>query len=109
MRSAKITPTHIEGAPEVVVEVLSPATATKDLREKKALYGRYGVREYLVADPLENYLQRYRRGEDGTFEAPEIFGPQETLALLELEDVAIDLWEVFELPPPEAEPTSAEV
>ncbi len=36
---ARITPTHIEGAPDVVVEVLSPTTSAKDLRQKKALYG----------------------------------------------------------------------
>lgn len=34
---ARITPGHIEGAPEVVIEVLSPATSCRDLREKKAL------------------------------------------------------------------------
>ena len=44
---AKITPSHIEGAPELVVEVLSPGTSAKDLREKKWLYQRSGVREYL--------------------------------------------------------------
>jgi Uma2 family endonuclease len=42
---ARITPSHIEGAPEVVIEVLSPATSSRDLREKKALYEKTGVLE----------------------------------------------------------------
>jgi Uma2 family endonuclease len=38
----KITPSHIEGAPELVVEILSPGTSARDLREKKWLYKRSG-------------------------------------------------------------------
>ena len=37
---AKITPKNIQGAPDFVLEVLSPSTSRKDLREKKALYER---------------------------------------------------------------------
>ncbi len=39
---AEVTPSQIEGAPDLVVEVLSPGTAAKDLRQKKALYERSG-------------------------------------------------------------------
>ena len=42
---AKVTPSHIEGAPDLIVEVLSPGTSAKDLRPKKALYERAGVSE----------------------------------------------------------------
>lgn len=56
---AKIRETHIEGPPEVVVEILAPNTSAKDLREKKALYERAGVQEYVVVDPLENYAIRF--------------------------------------------------
>ncbi len=48
---ARITASHIEGPPDMIVEVLSPGTSAKDLRPKKALYERVGVREYLVVDP----------------------------------------------------------
>jgi len=44
--SIRITPTHIAGAPDVVIEVLSPATAAKDLRQKKRdlfSYPRRGI------------------------------------------------------------------
>jgi len=51
---AKITEKNIQGAPDLVVEVLSPGTALKDMREKKALYERSGVREYVVIDPPRN-------------------------------------------------------
>jgi Uma2 family endonuclease len=95
--TAKITPTHIEGPPDVVVEVLSPATATKDLRQKRALYERTGVREYLVVDPLEHYALRFLLGPDG-FDKGTVFGPDERLAFAILEGLEVALWEVFELP-----------
>jgi len=97
---AKITSSHIEGAPELVAEVLSPSTSAKDLREKKRLYQRSGVREYLVVDPLGLYAQRFVLSEQGRYGEPEIFGPQEVLPLTALEGVEIALWEVFDLEPP---------
>lgn len=99
---ARITPSHIEGAPDVVVEVLSPGTSSKDLREKKALYERFGVAEYLVVDPLEQYAIRFLHGADG-FDKGIVFAADETLTLATLEGVAIPLWEVFERPPPAQE------
>lgn len=97
---AKITPSHIEGAPDVVVEVLSPNTSTKDLREKKALYERTGVKEYVVVDPLEHYVIRFLNTADG-FDKGTVFGPDQMLIVATLEDVEMPLWEVFELPGPE--------
>lgn len=41
---------YIQGPPELVVEVLSPSTASQDRGEKLDLYGRCGVREYWIAD-----------------------------------------------------------
>lgn len=99
---SKITPSHIEGAPDLVVEVLSPSTSAKDLREKKRLYQRVGVAEYLGVDPLEMYVQRFLLSAEGRYGEPEIFSAQETLELATLEGIAIALWEVFDAAPPEA-------
>ena len=96
---AKITPGHIEGAPELIVEVLSPGTSAKDLRDKKALYERAGVGEYLVVDPLEQYAIAFVLGADG-FDKGRVFAADEVLTLATLEAVEVPLWEVFELPGP---------
>lgn len=42
---------HIAGAPDLVVEVLSPGTEPRDRTYKLQLYCRYGVREYWLVDP----------------------------------------------------------
>ncbi|TPW09310.1 MAG: hypothetical protein FD130_2583 [Halothiobacillaceae bacterium] len=96
----KITADNIQGAPDLVVEVLSPSTALKDLLEKKALYERCGVREYIVVDPLELYVESFRLVEDGRYDKGTIFGPQERLPLPVFGELDIKLWEVFEVEPP---------
>ena len=46
-----VGPKAIEDAPDLIVEILSPATKRRDLRTKRALYERFGVREYWLLDP----------------------------------------------------------
>jgi Uma2 family endonuclease len=41
----------IEGAPDLVIEILSPGTRRRDLTTKRELYARFGVREYWPVDP----------------------------------------------------------
>lgn len=50
---AKKTPRGIEGAPDLVVEILSPSTASKDTVRKRWAYEAAGVSEYLIVDPDE--------------------------------------------------------
>ncbi|MDO8141707.1 MAG: Uma2 family endonuclease [Candidatus Brocadiales bacterium] len=80
----KITEANIQCAPDLVVEILSPATALKDLREKKNLYEKFGVKEYIVIDPIEEYLERFLLDVDGTYSKGDVFGPLEVLPLKSL-------------------------
>jgi len=55
----RLRATHVEGAPDLVVEVLSPSTAHLDLLEKRYDYARAGVREYWVVDPDTRRVELY--------------------------------------------------
>ncbi len=49
----------VYGAPDLVVEILSPSTAYYDLRKKKEVYGRTGVKEYWIVDPEMKSVEVY--------------------------------------------------
>lgn len=92
---AKITEKNIQGAPDLVVEVLSPSTALKDMREKKLLYQRFGVAEYIIVDPLGEYVQRFVLQNNGLYSVGDIFGSSEALPLQSLTGIVVPLSEVF--------------
>lgn len=50
-------PEGVRGAPNLVVEVLSPGTSHRDRGRKRQLYGRFGVREYWLLDPQGRTLE----------------------------------------------------
>jgi len=57
----------VRGAPDLVVEILSPASRRADEVTKRHLYGRFDVREYWIVDPEVDAIKVYRRAADGTF------------------------------------------
>ena len=56
---SKIRPGHIEGAPDLVIEILSPSTRKNDVGEKKDAYERFGVKEYWIVSPKEETVDVY--------------------------------------------------
>ncbi len=47
------------GAPDIVIEILSPSTAKYDLEDKKIIYEQYGVKEYFIVDPQSNEVYAF--------------------------------------------------
>lgn len=57
----------IQGAPDLVVEIVSPSSYKRDHLEKKKLYGQYGIAEYWIVDPSYRAIEIYVL-KDGTYE-----------------------------------------
>ena len=62
----------IHGAPDLVVEVLSPGTAKNDKGYKKDLYEKSGVKEYWIIDPVPRSIEVYLLT-DGKFALDEVY------------------------------------
>jgi Uma2 family endonuclease len=58
-RRSIITAKGIEGAPDLIVEILSPSTAKLDKGSKRKIYARHGVRELWLVDPETQSIQVY--------------------------------------------------
>ena len=61
----------VRGAPDWVVEVLSPSTASHDQVQKRRIYERAGVREYWLVHPTDRVLTVYRL-QDGEYGKPDV-------------------------------------
>ena len=76
-RSDLVTERGVEGPPDLVVEVLSPSTASRDRGIKLARYRLFGVAEYWVVDPDERTVEVWNFEENTT--EPRVFGAADTL------------------------------
>ena len=83
-----------KGAPDMVVEILSPSNAKYDLWTKYRLYEKAGVREYWIADPETQMLAVFLL-RDGTFSSPMFYTKTAKVKTAVLGDCLIDLGEVF--------------
>lgn len=96
---AKVRERNVRGAPDLVVEVLSPATSALDQNQKRHHYERSGVREYWLVHLLDRTLTIYRR-EGGRFGMPQTHALEGVTPVGILPGVAIE-WDelVARLPP----------
>ena len=93
---SKLTDKGCTGAPDLVVEILSPYTSRKDMVIKFHLYQENGVKEYWIVDPGNRYIQVYPLDEHGRYpEEPVLVLGSQTLESKTLEGFTLNLGEVF--------------
>ena len=90
----KLTEWGMQGAPDLVVEIVSPASGRKDRKQKFALYERYGVREYWIVDPDEQVVEIYRHNGE-RFERMGAYGPEDRPGVSALPGFELDLSQSF--------------
>lgn len=87
---SKLDKQGCRGAPDWIIEVLSPSTVLKDMNTKRGLYQQHGVQEYWLIHPEERWLMVYTRDEQGRYGQPGVFGMDETTAVQLFPDLSID-------------------
>ena len=85
---------NVRGAPDLVIEILSPSTASIDRNFKRALYARHGVSEYWLVDTDARNITVMFLSEQG-YEIAGIYGEGQTLTSPTLEGFTLDLSEIF--------------
>jgi Uma2 family endonuclease len=93
----------IEGAPDLVVEVLSASTAHRDLTTKKRLYEQHGVQEYWIVDPEQRTVEVHGL-DDGLLRQQVRVVDEGTVASTLLAGFTVDLAVLFEDAPPSEAP-----
>lgn len=83
--------------PDLVVEILSPSTATRDRGEKKAIYERNGVREYWLVDPRARQVIRFELSQ-GRFDAGSVFAEGDAVASVVLAGLSMAVRDLFPSP-----------
>ena len=91
----KLDDAGCRGAPDLIIEILSPSTASKDLKVKFERYERAGVREYWVVEPEGKTVQIFMLGLDGRYGRPRVHVAGDLTKVGILPDLEIDLGSVF--------------
>ena len=84
-----------KGAPDLVIEVLSPSTQRHDQLVKLNLYQRAGVREYWIVDPENKTVRVMIQAGDGTLRTHEIYRQEDVAKVNALDGCFIELSKVF--------------
>jgi len=102
----KLTEKGCLGAPDLIIEILSPSTSKKDLNEKFRLYEKQGVKEYWIVDPGNKYINVFHlivdknevgKYDEGTLVPPSDWHDKNTIAeSLVLDGFKVDVKALFD-------------
>ena len=84
------------GAPDMIVEILSPSTMKKDITEKFTLYEESGVKEYWIVHPKERAINAFILQEDGKYNAGTLYELKGKVPVHIFNNYLIDLGDIFE-------------
>jgi Uncharacterized protein conserved in cyanobacteria len=83
------------GSPDLIIEVISPSTLRKDIKEKFYLYEKAGVNEYWIVYPDQKTVVVFRLDNQGKYGRPDIYSETDFIQAEALMSVCIDLAEIF--------------
>jgi Uma2 family endonuclease len=94
--SSKLDDRGCNGAPDLIIEILSPGNSRTEMKDKFELYQEAGVLEYWVVSPIEKTVQVWKLNEQGIYIGlqPNVEGDVVTTPIIP--NLGVDVSEVFE-------------
>ena len=83
------------GAPDLMVEILSPGNSKKEIRLKYELYEEAGVKEYWIVNPVEENIVVFILNEERKFCGLKMYASGDTIESLAVSGLKINLNEIF--------------
>lgn len=90
-----ITEKNIHGAPDLIVEIISAGSIHRDLVEKKALYEKFGVKEYWIVFPDEEIIEIYLLNNGNKYELYQTAENGEEISSAVLKDLKVAIKDIF--------------
>ena len=84
------------GAPDLIVEILSPSTFKKDVTEKFALYEEHGVKEYWIVHPKDKAITVFLLQENGKYDEGTLYERSGKVPVYIFNNCSISLDDIFE-------------
>lgn len=85
---------NVQGAPDLVVEIISESSAYRDTIQKKRLYARFGIKEFWIVAPREKMIEVYSL-KDGKYHLITTYFYNDTLKSHILRGFEVELKEIF--------------
>lgn len=83
------------GAPDLIIEIISPSTTAKDKKEKFFLYEQAGVKEYWLVYPDNKIIEVFTLDDSGRYGRPGIYGDSDSIPLTAIKGITVDLQPIF--------------
>jgi len=85
------------GAPDWIIEIISPSTASHDHIVKLAIYERFGVKEYWIIQPVDQIVMVYLLNDIGCYGKPGVYCREDHVQVGILPELRIELKEIFDV------------
>ncbi len=93
--SSKLDEKGCKGAPDLIIEIVSPSSASIDNIKKLQQYEKNGVKEYWIVHPIYKIVTIYKIMENGLYGKPETYSEEDKIEVELLKGLTIDLGLVF--------------
>lgn len=92
---SKLDERGCRGAPDLVIEIISPSTAGRYRKDKRDLYERHGVKEYWLVDYQERVVEVYLLDDNNVYSKPAVYLEKDVVPVSILDGLQIELEFVF--------------